>query len=95
MSQLPTPVSTLIRGDIESHYTVGPDLHVEIGENISNMIETGSYRGQRHLRGLPVNGQATDSNHATQAKLSRGRLRRFKVRIPRKKKGTKKGQRRG
>src|SRR6266513_6072854 len=33
------------------------DLRREVATNIKRMTEIGSYRGQRHRRGLPVRGQ--------------------------------------
>lgn len=41
------------------------DLRAEIAANIRRLKETGSYRGTRHTRGLPVRGQRTRSNART------------------------------
>lgn len=41
------------------------DLRAEVNENIRRLKETGSYRGIRHSRGLPVRGQRTRSNART------------------------------
>jgi small subunit ribosomal protein S13 len=38
------------------------DLRREVATNIKRMTEIGSYRGQRHRRGLPVRGQRTRTN---------------------------------
>jgi len=38
------------------------DLRREIANNIKRLTEIGSYRGQRHRRGLPVRGQRTRTN---------------------------------
>jgi small subunit ribosomal protein S13 len=38
------------------------DLRREIALNIKRLTEIGSYRGQRHRRGLPVRGQRTRTN---------------------------------
>jgi small subunit ribosomal protein S13 len=38
------------------------DLRREIATNIKRLTEIGSYRGQRHRRGLPVRGQRTRTN---------------------------------
>jgi small subunit ribosomal protein S13 len=38
------------------------DLRREVAMNIKRMTEIGSYRGQRHRRGLPVRGQRTRTN---------------------------------
>lgn len=42
--------------------TVEGDLRREIGMNIKRLSEIGCYRGIRHRRGLPVNGQRTKTN---------------------------------
>ncbi|HBC72327.1 MAG: 30S ribosomal protein S13 [Candidatus Amesbacteria bacterium GW2011_GWB1_47_19] len=41
------------------------DLRKAIGQNISRLKETGSYRGIRHARGLPARGQRTRTNART------------------------------
>lgn len=41
------------------------DLRQEIEQNIKRLEETGSYRGIRHKKGLPVRGQRTRSNART------------------------------
>ena len=38
------------------------DLRRDVATNIKRMTEIGSYRGQRHRRGLPVHGQRTRTN---------------------------------
>ena len=38
------------------------DLRRERSQNIKRLMEIGSYRGLRHRRGLPVNGQRTKTN---------------------------------
>src|SRR4051812_42709235 len=43
-------------------YKIEGDLRAEIAGNIRRLKETGSYRGIRHTRGLPSNGQRTRSN---------------------------------
>lgn len=46
-------------------YTVEGALRKEITLNIKRLQETGSYRGSRHKRGLPVRGQRTKTNART------------------------------
>lgn len=46
-------------------YKVEGDLRREIAENIKRLKEIGSYRGMRHIRGLPVRGQRTRTNART------------------------------
>lgn len=41
------------------------DLRAEVNENIRRLKETGSYKGIRHSRSLPVRGQRTRSNART------------------------------
>lgn len=55
----------LLQDYIEKEFKVEGDLRLEINENIKRLREIGSYRGFRHLRGLPVRGQRTRSNART------------------------------
>lgn len=41
------------------------DLRKELVDNIKRLKRIGTYRGQRHLRNLPVRGQRTRSNART------------------------------
>lgn len=50
---------------IEKNYKVEGYLREEINENTKRLREIGSYRGIRHIRGLPVHGQRTKSNART------------------------------
>lgn len=50
---------------IQEHYRVEGDLRREVSQNIRRLISTGSYRGQRHRKGLPVRGQRTRTNART------------------------------
>ena len=50
---------------IETNYKVEGYLREAINENIKRLREIGSYRGMRHVRGLPVDGQRTKSNART------------------------------
>lgn len=54
-----------IRDYIAKHYKVEGDLRREVQMNIKRLIEIGSYRGLRHRRNLPVNGQRTKTNSRT------------------------------
>ena len=42
--------------------SVEGDLRRERSQNVKRLMEIGSYRGLRHRRGLPVNGQRTKTN---------------------------------
>lgn len=50
---------------IQKEYKVEGDLRREMAANIKRLIDTGSYRGFRHRRGLPVRGQRTRTNART------------------------------
>lgn len=50
---------------IEKNITVEGDLRRQISEHIKRLREIGSYRGQRHTKGLPSRGQRTKSNART------------------------------
>ncbi len=52
-------------GVIQDGYRVEGDLRREVTQNIRRLISTGSYRGLRHRRGLPVRGQRTSTNART------------------------------
>jgi small subunit ribosomal protein S13 len=54
-----------------SRFTVEGDLRRETSMNIKRLMDLGSYRGQRHRRGLPLRGQRTRTN----ARTRKGRLR--------------------
>ncbi len=51
--------------ELEKNYTVEGNLREEVTENIKRLREIGSYRGGRHVKGLPVRGQRTKSNSRT------------------------------
>ena len=40
-------------------------LRSEVAMNVKRLKDVGSYRGLRHRRGLPVNGQRTKTNART------------------------------
>lgn len=54
-----------LRSVIENEYPVEGALRGQISMNIKRLIDIGSYRGLRHRRGLPVNGQRTKTNART------------------------------
>ncbi len=59
-----TEVSSL-REYISKNFKVEGDLRREVQMNIKRLIEIGCYRGLRHRRNLPVNGQRTRTNART------------------------------
>ena len=54
-----------IREYIDKNLTVEGDLHREVSQNITRLMEIGCYRGLRHRKGLPVRGQRTHTNART------------------------------
>lgn len=48
-----------------ANYRVEGDLRREVALNIKRLTEIGCYRGTRHKKGLPVNGQRTKTNART------------------------------
>lgn len=54
-----------IRHEVENNYKVEGDLRREVTQNIKRLMDIGCYRGYRHRRGLPVNGQRTHTNART------------------------------
>ena len=46
-------------------FSIEGDLRRERSMNIKRLMDLGTYRGQRHRRGLPVRGQRTRTNART------------------------------
>lgn len=51
-----------LRNLVDTDLTVEGDLRRERSQNVKRLMEIGAYRGLRHRRGLPVNGQRTKTN---------------------------------
>jgi small subunit ribosomal protein S13 len=51
--------------DVIDNMTVEGDLRRERSQNVKRLMEIGAYRGLRHRRGLPVDGQRTKTNART------------------------------
>ncbi len=51
-----------LREAIDNDLMVEGDLRRERSQNVKRLMEIGSYRGLRHRRGLPVDGQRTKTN---------------------------------
>jgi small subunit ribosomal protein S13 len=62
---LTDPEITKLREYIDSNLQVEGDLRRERTQAIKRLSEIGAYRGLRHRRGLPVNGQRTKTNART------------------------------
>ena len=54
-----------LRQHIDSDLQVEGDLRRERSQAIKRLSDIGAYRGIRHRRGLPVNGQRTKTNART------------------------------
>jgi small subunit ribosomal protein S13 len=54
-----------IIGIIDRDYQVEGALRRAVTQNVTRLRDIGSYRGNRHRRGLPVRGQRTRSNART------------------------------
>ncbi|TSC80178.1 MAG: small subunit ribosomal protein S13 [Parcubacteria group bacterium Gr01-1014_29] len=64
-----------IREIIEKNYKVEGDLRRDTAMHIKRLKDIGTYRGIRHLKGLPVRGQRTRTNSRTR----RGNVRRTTI----------------
>ena len=51
--------------DVIAKFPVEGDLRRETAMNIKRLLDLGCYRGIRHRRGLPLNGQRTKTNART------------------------------
>ncbi|MDD5593304.1 MAG: 30S ribosomal protein S13 [Candidatus Margulisbacteria bacterium] len=51
--------------DVLKDYKVEGDLRREVSMSIKRLIDTGTYRGTRHRKGLPARGQRTRTNART------------------------------
>ena len=54
-----------LRDAIDRELTVEGDLRRERSQDVKRLMEIGAYRGLRHRRGLPVDGQRTKTNART------------------------------
>jgi small subunit ribosomal protein S13 len=54
-----------LRDAIDQDLTVEGDLRRERSQNVKRLMEIGAYKGLRHRRGLPVDGQRTKTNART------------------------------
>jgi len=67
-----------IRDTIEADYKVEGDLRRETQQNIKRLMDLGCYRGLRHRKGLPANGQRTHTNARTRKGPRKGTMARTK-----------------
>lgn len=61
-----------IRTILENEYVVEGDRRREVSMDIKRLMDLGCYRGRRHRRGLPCNGQRTKTNARTRKGPRRG-----------------------
>lgn len=71
-NDLPAEDVQRLRDEIEKQYKVEGELRRDVQANVKRLKEIGSYRGLRHIRGLPARGQRTKTNSRT----VRGNVRR-------------------
>lgn len=65
-----------LRDAIEADYKVEGDLRREVQANIKRLMDLGCYRGLRHRKNLPVNGQRTHTNARTRKGPRKGLMAR-------------------
>lgn len=58
-------ISQLVHAIQDGGYVIEGDLRREQGMNLKRLQNIKSYRGIRHMRGLPVRGQRTSTNART------------------------------
>ena len=63
-----------IRQVTEDEGNVEGDLRKDVQMHIKRLIDIQSYRGTRHRRGLPVNGQRTHTNARTRKGQRKGTI---------------------
>jgi len=67
-----------LRDIIQNEHIVEGTLRTQVSLNIKRLMEIGCYRGLRHKRGLPVNGQRTRTNARTRKGPRAGALKKNK-----------------
>ena len=65
-----------IREVLDADYKVEGDLRREVQLNIKRLMDLACYRGLRHRKGLPVNGQRTHTNARTRKGPRKGMVAR-------------------
>ena len=69
LSNLSKDKIKLISDFIDNTFTIGSKLSQEKVVNIKRLIKMSSYRGFRHVQGLPSRGQRTHTNAKTSRKF--------------------------
>ena len=78
IKDLTTEQEKILRDIIQNEHMVEGTLRTQVSMNIKRLMEIGSYRGMRHKRGLPVNGQRTRTNARTRKGPRPGALKKNK-----------------
>lgn len=65
VKELPEDQVDEIRKIITNEYVVEGSLRSQVKLSIKRLMDLGNYRGMRHRKGLPVNGQRTKTNART------------------------------
>lgn len=61
-----------LRAILDRDFMVEGDLRRDVSTHIKRLMDTGSYRGLRHRRGLPARGQRTKTNARTRKGPKKG-----------------------
>jgi small subunit ribosomal protein S13 len=64
-SSLKTEEVNILKDIIEKEYKVEGSLKRDVITNIKRLKDIGSWRGYRHIKGLPTRGQRTKTNNRT------------------------------
>ena len=63
--------NTQISAILNQNYFVGVELKKNTKKNIERLIKIKSYKGFRHVQGLPTRGQRTHTNAVTAGRLKK------------------------
>ena len=63
--QLTSEEIGILKDYIEKNYKIEGDLRRQVMINVKRLKDVGSWRGSRHMKGLPVRGQRTKTNTRT------------------------------
>ena len=64
-----------IRNEIADNYLVEGELKGQVTRNVKRLMDIGCYKGLRHRKGLPVNGQNTKNNSRTRKGKKRSAIK--------------------
>ncbi|KAF8063784.1 RPS13 [Scenedesmus sp. PABB004] len=59
---------------LNERYKIGDELKRSVRDDIVRLIEARTYRGRRHVAGLPARGQKTGANAQTARKFKRHQM---------------------